>query len=175
MRTKVHNMFTSSTKNLLSIVFLLLFLGGCIFPLRQKFDTDSRLLQFEDLRQEGQGMLWQLDAEYTFRTRLTRARSESRHLMFEEYKPAGWYILEIEAQSNIGIVDIYTQINGEERKFELSAPQLIMAAFRHEFYLEQADTLKAEIWANFTLPPEGVLRVRPILYWEKENNSSNQQ
>lgn len=160
-------------KNIIAPVLLLLCMGGCLFPLRQQFETESRLLQFEDLRQEGQGMFWQLDSEYTFRTRLTRARSESRHLLFEEYKPAGFYILEIEARSTIGMVDIHTLFNGEERKFELSAPQLIMAAFRHEIYLEKADTLKAEIWANFTLPPEGVLSIRPVLYWEKENNSSN--
>jgi hypothetical protein len=166
-------MSASTLKNIFASVFFLLFMGGCLFPLRQRFDTDSRLLQFEDLRQSGQGVLWQLDTEYTFRTRLTRPQSESRRLLFSEYKTAGLYILEIEAQSTIGIVDLHTQINGDQRTFELSAPQMIMAGFRHEFYLEKADTLRAEIWANFSLPPEGVLRIRPVLYWEKDNNSSN--
>jgi hypothetical protein len=151
-------------KNILGICLLVFGLGSCMIFSKNKYDTDAWQLEYSEFKQPGQGQMWQPDFEYTFRTNLTRSRRFSRTLIYEEVQQPGLYILEVDADTNIGIVDLTLNVNGTEATFQMSSPNRILETFRQEIILEQQDTLRLAISAIWRLSPEGTIRIRPRLY-----------
>lgn len=155
-------------RKLLLFVLVTTGMSSCIFPLGKKYDTTSQLMEFDQFRQVGQGVLWRQDFEYIANANLRWGQAQSQTLVWKEVVPAGIHILSLDVASNIEMVDITVKMNDEESVFNFVSRMRTQESFKKAYYLENRDTLRIEIQARQRMAGDGTIRIRPRLLYAED-------